>query len=294
MTIPIIRNSPMLFDFLSITDEVEFKKSLLKYNDLIKPSFNNYLSHDGLLDLKISKETEAQIELLKANNAQNEILLTKLSMLSKSLYQEIQQVSNRMIEMSDVFQQLRECSNNCKDNEMITELYAIMSQVMKKWSECEKRKSNVIETHIREHYKYTKNEFALMKDLFDKADASHKNLNKLFRQITSKKEDLFKKGEVKNWELNEEDMKNAPELLQNKKLALSKMIPKKSEELNIAKKEYGYYAVCVLSELKRLRKINGIRTKDNCTYLSNANNEMINSLYQMWADAIMSIASVEY
>lgn len=283
-----------MYDFLSIGDDIELKKSQAKHNELIKPGFNNLYSNDGLLDLRVSKETDALIEQMKTNNMQNEQLLSKLSLLSKSLYQEIQQVSNLMVEISDVLHQLRDCSNNWKDGSIITDLYDIMSKVMKKWSDSEKRKSALFTTNLREHFKYIKNEFALMKELFDKTDSAHKNFYKQFRQLTAKKEELFKKGEIRNWELSEEDMKNSSELMQNKKMAFSKMLPKRTEELALAQKEYGYFTTCVLSEYKRLRSISGIRHKQNCVHLSNENNEMINSLYQAWTDAMMSIESIEF
>lgn len=286
ITIPIVRNSPMLFDFLSIVEESEFKKSMNKYNELTKPQFHNILSVDGTLDLKISRETDTKIEQIKISNTQNEQLLNKLSITCKILYNEMLQVSNRLNEVSEIFNQLYEYSNNFHDSEVITDIYQALTTLMKTWSECEKKQVDIVETNLREHFKYNKNELLMMKDLYAKVDDAKKFFYKQYKWLTLKKDELFRKGDTKCWGLSAEDMKISSELLQNRDLALTKILPKKTADLLMVKQEYGFYTTSFISEFERLRKSNGIRDKDNCIHMTNASNEIISRMHQMWADVL--------
>lgn len=293
ITIPIVRNSPMLFDFLSIVAESDFKKAMNNYNELTKPQFHNILSVDGTLNLRISRETDIRIEQIRASNTQNEQLLNKLSVTCKILYTEMMQVSNRMNEVSEIFNQLYDYSNNFQDSEAITDIYQSLTSLMKTWSECEKKQAGIVETDLREHFKYNKNELLMMKDLFVKVDDANKNFYKQYKWLILKKEELFRKGEIKNWGLTAEDMKTSSELLQNKDLAFTKMLPKKTADLLLAKKEYGFYTTSFISEFERLRRSNGLRDKNNCVHLGNSSNEIITNMHQMWADVLTTMLELK-
>ena len=61
------------------------------------------------------KDEEAHFDMIKNYTNLNEIILKKLGTSYKSLFAEIEQVSNRMVEISDLFDQLHTVSYKTKD-----------------------------------------------------------------------------------------------------------------------------------------------------------------------------------
>jgi hypothetical protein len=63
----------------------------------------------------LRKDEEAHFDMIKNYTNLNEIILKKLGTSYKSLFAEIEQVSNRMVEISDLFDQLHTVSYKTKD-----------------------------------------------------------------------------------------------------------------------------------------------------------------------------------
>lgn len=61
------------------------------------------------------KDEDQHFDMIKNYTNLNEIIIKKLGTSYKSLFAEIEQVSNRMIEISDLFDQLHTVSYKTKD-----------------------------------------------------------------------------------------------------------------------------------------------------------------------------------
>ena len=101
---PLIRNSRILYDFLTIGSDEEFNKKKSEYTKMKPPTgISEMKSIDGLLNVGIAQEKEIMLTNIKDNATINETLLKKLNTLYKSLNGEIAIVSSRLNEISDTW-----------------------------------------------------------------------------------------------------------------------------------------------------------------------------------------------
>jgi hypothetical protein len=113
---PVIKNSPILFDFLSIEKEDDWNNRKKDFAKLRAPTkISEMKTLEGKVHIKISKDDEGKMEVAKSYLNQNETLLKKLSLSYKNLFQEFTQVSLRMKEIADVYSQLFEVSERTDD-----------------------------------------------------------------------------------------------------------------------------------------------------------------------------------
>ena len=67
------------------------------------------------MELKLIKEEDAHSDMIKNYTNLNEIILKKLGTSYKSLFGEMEQLSTRMAEISDLYDQLHTVSYKTKD-----------------------------------------------------------------------------------------------------------------------------------------------------------------------------------
>ena len=75
----------------------------------------------------------------------------------------------------------------------------------------------------------------------------------------------FENEDIKDWELNDEETYDKKELLKNKALAMSKMMPEETEKVNESRKKYGMYLNSLIDEYQEIQNTNKIRHKENLT-----------------------------
>ena len=83
---PVIKNSQLLYDFLSIEKDEEFNKSKLSYQKIVKPmNLIEFYHKDGKMNLRLNKEKEEYFKKISDYNNNHEILLNNLTNSLKQL-----------------------------------------------------------------------------------------------------------------------------------------------------------------------------------------------------------------
>ena len=264
LMIPIIKYSQILYDFISIENEADFNKKKKEYEKMKPPqNINENQSLTGRINIEVKKEKEIFFENIKDNITVNESLLLKLNENIKLLKTQIENVTMKIDEIVQIWNEL--CKNSTKyfDGDDIIQTYDNMSKLFTNWSDALKRHNNVVHIDIREYFKYVKNSFKTMKDLVSIVDNSKYYYNKNEKNLISKKEDLFRRGDINKWELDPSDRDNVNKLLQDKNSALMKIIPKETNNVINLKKTYGYYLNRIIDEYERIKLINSSLHKTN-------------------------------
>ena len=90
------------------------------------------------------------------------------------------------------------------------------------------KQSNLIEYELKEYFNYIRKEFVSFKDLQYRVETNKEAYYRSENKLNSKKEELFKQGNVNKWDMNFEDMKKyeKADFMKNKELSFSKMLPK--------------------------------------------------------------------
>ena len=257
---PIIKNSQIFYDFISIEKDADFTKKKKEYDKLKPPhTINDNQSITGKIIIEVTKEKEHNFEKIKDNLTRNEFLLGKLNENLKILKN---QVDNLRLKINEIAQNWNDLYNESKkngDGEEIISTYDNMNKLFSVWSDCLKRYNNYYHIDLREYFKYVKNHFKCMKDLVYTVDSNASNYNKLEKNLISKKDELFTRGNISSWKLEPKD--NNTNITQNKVLALQKMLPKETINVIQNKKVYGYYLNRMIDEFERIKSINSLLHK---------------------------------
>ena len=254
---PVLKSSQILYEFISIEKDADFQKKKKEY-EKIKPStnINDFQMPNGSANVQLSSKKMILFENIKDNINLNETLLTKLNDNLKALKLQLDNLCTKVDEIVQNWDDLRQNSVKYFDGDEIAKTYEYMHNLFKNWSDCLKSHGNLIHIDIREHFKYTKNNFRSMKDLVTLVETNRNTYNKNERSLMNKKEELFKKGDTNKWELNSDDKNISGNLISDKPNALIKILPKDTNNVINMKKSYGFYLNRIIEEYERFREIN--------------------------------------
>ena len=254
---PVLKSSQILYDFISIEKDADFQKKKKEY-EKIKPStnINDFQMPNGSANVQLSSKKMILFENIKDNINLNETLLTKLNDNLKALKLQLDNLCTKVDEIVQNWDDLRQNSVKYFDGDEIAKTYEYMHNLFKNWSDCLKSHGNLIHIDIREHFKYTKNNFRSMKDLVTLVETNRNIYNKNERNLMNRKEELFKKGDTNKWELNSDDKNISGNLISDKPNALIKILPKDTNNVINMKKSYGFYLNRIIEEYERFREIN--------------------------------------
>ena len=255
---PIIKNSQLFYDFLSIEKDADFTKSKNNYQK-IKPKTNikEFFSANGKMNLGVKNEKEIYFQNIKDNTLNNQELLNKLNISLKQLKIQMDLFIQKIEEVTQIWEEVFKNSSKYCDEINIITTYEQMNKLFINWSESLKKQNNLIFVDVREYFKYIRNNYREMKYVAHNAD-NYKNIYyKIERNLINKKEDLFKRGDVSKWELDAQEKTNATFLLQDKSSALFKICSKDTNTCIQRRIYYGYYLNQGIEEFERVSKLMG-------------------------------------
>ena len=105
---PILKNSEVIFDFLSIEKEENFlKKKKIYEKKKLSTNINDYFTVDGNANIEINGEKEYYINIIKDNAQNNENILKKINSSIRSLRDDLINVSNQLKDISYHFKLIK-------------------------------------------------------------------------------------------------------------------------------------------------------------------------------------------
>ena len=289
---PIIKTSQLFYDFLYIGAEVDFnsKKKVYQNTKTITDA-KEFKTIDGKGAVSITGEKEGYLENIRDYILINNNLFKKLNMSFKSLFDEMNTVINRMEEISNMWNQIYKASEKYFDNNTSCECYKQMSNLFKTWSVTLKENNNIINVDIREHFKFIRKNFASLKELITTVDTHKYNYQKNVKNLMSKKEDYFKRGDPTKWELDPKKQGDYSLIAKDKKTSIFKMFPKDTSYTINLKEIYGFYINRALSEYERMRNLNGILSKEIVTKNVNKMTEILGKIHSCVGEINSSLDS---
>ena len=261
---PLIKNSQILFDFLSVENEQDFYKKKKKYGKITAPTHVGEIKTvEGDIKISVSKEKEIYLKNIEDNCEINEDLFQKITKAYKALLLTMSQVKDKMKEISILWNQVYEKSIKYKDFYNTSQTYNILSKVMTTWAntEGEQKMSEIIE--VRK---------GIYKKALDKLDNT--------------KENLYKGQDLTQWGLSPSDLENKMALLKDKQFAFSKMLPNETKRVNLFKAFYGGYLNSIIGEYERLKSLNAKRHKESINLFIRKLTDCITNYHVSLADRL--------
>ena len=258
---PLIKHDEIFYNFISTENESDFEKKKKAYSKMTPPnSLLNVKSLTGEINVSVSNDKEIYFKNIKNNVDLNISTLQKITKGYKLLMLLMDQISDKMKEISQYWKEIYNANLNFSEKPNTVESYNILSKIMQDWSEANKHQKILINEGIREYFRYIKNEYVSMKDLIQKVDNNRIIYSKAFDRLRALKESTFRQ-DISTWGLNSFDMENKTELLTNKELAFSKMLPKETKKVIALKNNYGFYLNSIIQEFERIKDLNDDRHK---------------------------------
>ena len=291
---PLIKNSQILFDFLSVQNEADFYKKKKKYGKITAPTHVGEIKTlEGDIKISVSKEKEITLKTIEDNCVANEEILQKITKAYKALLMIMSQASDKMKELSILWKQVNEKSIKYNDYFNTAKTYDILGKMMSTWAETEGQQIDILNVYVREYFRYIKNEYHSMHDMGDIVDNNKLVYKKALDKLESTKENLYKSQDLTQWGLSQADMENKMALLKSKDLAFSKMLPKDTKRVNMFKAFYGGYLNSIISEYERLRFLNAKRHKDNITIYIRKFSDCITDFHVSLADRLTEFSEMK-
>lgn len=255
---PLLRNSNIFYDFISIKNEKEFIEKKNKYEKTEAPSnIKKIKTLNGETKVSISYDNEQYFQNIKEKLSAEENIFDKLISNYKILLNNIQQTSTKINDISKILGELYNHKNIYFESECTSGSYSSLIKVMIEWSEFQNKNIELIRKSIINFIKYIKQEFSSFKDLYNTVENDKNYYYKKKQKLLEAKEALFSRIEKLDNKEGESEIENE----KKKEIEFSKLMISDIEKLNEIEEEYGCYLNCYISEYERLRDLNSIRMK---------------------------------
>ena len=259
---PIIKNSQILYDFLSIEDYNQFTKKKKEY-EFITPcnDIQEFKSITGEIDINFDDEKEKRLKEIKDFCINNSKLLDKLTSSLNMLFHEMNAVIRRTNEIANIWGNLYQTSEKYKDDNISKEIYFQMNNLFFNLAKNFKKQNEFIDIDIKESFVFMQNNYGSVNELIKRIEGKKKVYSKEEKQLIALKEDLFKTRntpghKLKNADIDVEKKNNIGEF------DLSTLLPINTQALLEMKKSYGFYLNRFLKEYDRMKKLNSVIYKD--------------------------------
>ena len=258
---PLLKNSKIFYDFLTTPSEKEFKLKRKAYDKMDPPkTINEVRTRTGKINLDGSIfEDGKRFDQSKENVKQNITIMSKLNLALKNLVKEMRIVGNRLNEISEYFESLSAQAKLYPDNQRTLQTFTALKSLFNDWSYAKRKQAMTFELEFKQYFKYINKEYKSLSELLTNFETSKSDYLKEKSKLQKKKEDLFKKQEIKKWNLPPEDTNID---LGNKTLCFEKMLPQETTHLEQMKKFCCFYGNFFESEFyRRKSQIEGLNQK---------------------------------
>ena len=129
---PILRNSQIFYDFLSINEE-EYQKKKSEYE---KPEINNVndlITLDGKIKVALTNENEIYCQNIYNNSQNNEYLMSNLIKNYKVLFELFNEVKDQMANIFDIWKKMENNSRKYFESNFTFTSYEIMKKMTRDW-----------------------------------------------------------------------------------------------------------------------------------------------------------------
>ena len=280
----LIKNSSIIYLFFSTEKEKDLIDLKQKFDKVTRPkSLKYFYSRNGkiVLDETILKKPKKN-ELLdiKINISKNSNSFENLNKSLKALCKEMKQVSDRMIEISDILKSIYEISINNSEKNSFCKSYSDLSLFFKEYGTKGYQKMENILIEIKNYFKFVNLQYIVSyKELYNSFEYEYDLYYKVAENLKQKKEVLYNNKDFTQWELKSED-RNID--YNDKELVMKKMLPRDTTIVNEIKKYLIYYATKLDNEGLRLRDIIEIQNLSMFKKIRENNVQILNDFNKYW------------
>ena len=259
---PIIKNSQILYDFLSIENYDEFTKKKKEY-EVITPcnDIQDFKSITGEIDINFDDQKEKRLATIKEFCYNNSKLLDKLNSNLNSFFQEMNTVIKRTNEIANIWGNLFKTSEKYQDDNISKDIYYQMNNFFFNLANNFKKQNEFINVDIKESFIFMQHNYVSINELIKRIENKKKVYAKEEKVLISLKEDLFRTRNTPGHKIHNVDI-DVDKKNELGEFDLSSMLPLNTQALLDMKKSYGFYLNRFLNEYDRMKRLNSVIYRD--------------------------------
>ena len=193
---------------------------------------------------------------------------------------------NRINSFYPFFDKLIKISDKYFDENTIIESYKQIKGLFESWSNTLKKQNSFFFIDVKEYFKLLGGNYHHTRELVQVVENQKSNYYKNSRNLISKKEELFRKQDTANWQLDLGDENNLVSFYKDKNISYKKICFKETNNLIKLKEKYGYYLNRMISEYERNRHINAIENKANAIKFSKKQQQIMSEYIEIMGKII--------
>ena len=280
----LLKNSSIIYLFFSTEKEKDLTDLKQKFDKVSRPkSLKYFYSRNGKIILDetiLQKPKKNELLDIKINISKNSNSFENLNKSLKALCKEMKQVSDRMIEISDILKSIYEISINNSEKNSFCKSYSDLSLFFKEYGTKGYQKMENILFEIKNYFKFVNLQYIVSyKELYNSFEYEYDLYYKVAENLKQKKEVLYNNKDFTQWELKSED-RNID--YNDKELVMKKMLPRDTTIVNEIKKYLIYYATKLDNEGLRLRDIIEIQNLSMFKKIRENNVQILNDFNKYW------------
>jgi hypothetical protein len=256
----LLRTSLVLYAFLTLPDDkFEKLRNQKEGNYILNKNLTNFVNYSGKLNFELTKDKIIFVNSLDKLITPTTMLLDKLNITYTKLSEDLTNVTLHLQELSDTYAKLKDETRRYRANDSMKNVYETFSKAFKLIGDNVVEQRELLNTHVKEHFEYLKMEYEQVINLTRHFDTQRNMYEGYCKKLKGKKEQLFMNRNVAKWELDPDDneVENANDLVDNKKLAFEKMCYKENIEKELMKKKLVLIMEMIFKAMNKLNKYQG-------------------------------------
>lgn len=172
-------------------------------------------------------------------------------------------------------------------------MYLSVTETLNDWSRHDLMKIEAINKYFNNFFKYRYTETAPLKDLLDVRELKYCIYTKSESKLSDRKTKMWHSGDISKWGIDDPKI-DVVSLQNDKRYALSKMLPKETSRVNDLKDEFAYYNYQAHSEISRI--MNEDLRIDNSHFSDWAFNmgELAMQEHTIWTTLLANLRDMEH
>ena len=255
---PILKNLKVVYEFLSLDKDEEFQKAKKSYEKIKLPSkASDFTSVDGTANIEMNFQKIDNLKKINDISTFNENYLEKINSTMTSLKDDLLGVCMKIKDLSECMKIMKKKSIEFSEEDGVINTYDELISIFQNLYVCMTKQNHILSVNIREYFRFLKSNYDSMKELLHFGHNMKVNYQKSFKNLITKKEDYYKKGEITKWEFDPNEVIDKTILLKDKNYAMEKMFYKDTLEVIRQKEIYGFFLNSIISENERMKKVIG-------------------------------------
>lgn len=260
---PLLKNSQIFYDFISIQSEDKFNSKKQAYNTIILPKIaEDIKTLNGEKNISINKEKESFINKIKNISTTNEDVMKKITKEYKNLNLLFQSVISKIKDIKLLWTDLLEKSKSNCEEKIVLGIYDSMAKFMDNWANMHDTQINLINLKLREYFRYIRNEYHSINEFYKSYEDKKNDYKRCYDKILESKDKLPQDRKRIDWKVK--NFANKLLFYKDKELTKDKSIPEEETKYFKDKQNlYGCFLNSLIEEYEIISRLNAQRHKDN-------------------------------